>query len=849
MPLHPSSGAASRRDRHRSRRGCAAPRLRRLVGAVHFACAALAAGAAAAPGALHAQAALRTYDIPAGPLAAALTRFVAESGILLAGTSELARGVYSPGLKGAYGDAAGLAALLAGTGLEAVRGPAGDYQLRRIASAGPDTRTSAAEPSAAGPAAAATLPAVTVSAAPERSAVTEGTRSYTSAVTTTSTRLPLSPRETPQSISVITRQRLDDQGLNQLTDAIVQTPGLVLSGGGNTGTDSTPIYSRGFSVDTYMLDGVQQFDSNYDSVYQTNDLAIVDRIEVVRGASGLMNGVGTPAGAINVVRKRPLPHFAASARVEVGSWDHQRVQGDISTLLNEAGTLRARFVGALQRNDYYIDRLHEKRDVLYGVAELDVTPETLVHAGFSYQHHRATGHARNGLPSWFSDGTRTDWRRSDSAAASWAYSNRRMSSLFAGVEHTLNADWKLKGTVSRTTTVYDELIGYASRGYPDRATGSGAGLWAGRWTADPRQDSLDLNAIGKFSLFGRQHDLVVGALMARTFYDTPNYTNWTHAGWDPMIADLYTWDGNTPAEPNNPSIGRGRSDERINSAYATVRFKPADSVGLILGARVTDWSRYQSTLTYATGATTITDRNESGVFTPYAGLTVDVSRHWSAYASYTSIFKPQNNRLTDGRYMDPQRGDSYELGVKGAFYEDRLNVSAAIYEARQDNLAVSIPGVFAPDGSQAYRAVSGTKTRGFEFEVAGQLLPGWQLAASFARNQTQDRDGAPLNTDIPQSVAKLFTTYRLGGAADGFVVGGGVRWQNRIYSDNQGPDGARFEQPSYAVVDLMARYPIDRRFSVSANLYNVLDKEYYLATASSYKGAPRYLRVALEARY
>lgn len=788
------------------------------------------------PAAVRAQAGAATVDVAilAQPLGQALNEFARQANLQLMFPPELVAARTAPAVSGRLTPRQALEKLLAGSGLTAA------VEGNRVIVRRPDVSGDAL------------LPAVKVSAQGERSATTEGSGAYTTGLSTTATRLNLSLRETPQSVSVITRQRMEDQGLTQLVDVIAQTPGLVLAQGGNAGSDSSPIYSRGFGIDTYMVDGVRHIDSNYTDLAQSNDTAILDRIEIVRGATGLMNGIGTPGGAINLVRKRPTAKFQAAAKVELGSWDHRRVEADLSTPLNEAGSLRGRLVAALQDNQSYIDRLEEKKQVLYGVIEADLAAATVLHAGISAQRHDASGHARGGLPAYYSDGTRTHWSRSASAAAQWAYSERRYTSIFAGLEHRFDNDWLLKATLDRSYSSYDELLGYASGGNPNPATGAGVNLWAGRWSAEPRQDSLDLYATGKFTLLGREHDLTLGALLSRTYFHDLSYTNWYHTDWSPAVANINTWDGGTPAAPANPPIGTYSSDERVNSVYASARFRPTDAFSVLAGARLTDWSRYQTSTRFSTGLTTITDRGESGEVTPYAALMYDLDRHWSAYASYTNIFKAQNNKTAGGDYIEPLLGNSYEIGIKGAFDGDRLNLSAAIYKVDQDNLAVSLPNVFAPDGSQAYESVSGTRTRGVEFEASGELRPGWQVMAGLTRNTTRDRSGARLLTNLPQSTAKLYTSYRIGGAGTGghdLTLGGGLRWQSEIYSDNQGPAKVRQVQPAHAVADLMLRQALTRLTAVTLNLYNVFDKEYYNTTGNSYYGAPRSLRLALETRF
>ncbi len=680
-------------------------------------------------------------------------------------------------------------------------------------------------------------------------ATTEGTGSFTTGSANTALRLNLSPRETPQSVSVMTRQRMDDQGLTQLSDVVLQTPGLTMTASGNLGSDSSSFYARGFPVENYQIDGVGQVYSGYSSLFQTDDMAIYDRVEVVRGATGLMNGVGEPSATINLIRKRPTAEFQASARVEAGSWNYYRAEADVSSRLNESGTVRGRLVAAWQDNDSYIDRLEERKKILYGIVEADLTPSTLATAGFTLQHHDANDHARSGRPAFYSDGTRTNWARSDSAAAEWAYSKRHNQTMFASLEHSFDNDWKVKGTVSRATSDYDEVLGYAAGGAPVRETGAGVSLWAGRWAGKPTQHSVDLYATGPFDWFGRKHELVLGASATRTKQDASVYGLWGFPGWSGAIPNIFDWDGRVPTEPENPPKGESSVTETINSAYTAVRFKPTDALSIILGSRITSWRNESSDLSYETGTTTFDNRSANDQITPYAGIVYDFSEHWSGYASYTNIFKPQSNQDVSGNYLDPLLGNNYEVGAKAAFFENRLNLSAAVYRVQQDNLAVLIPETFAPDGSGAYQAVSGTSTRGFEMEMAGELAPNWQAAVSFGRSLTEDRNGDPLNTQVPQNNFKLFTSYRFPDVGHGLTVGGGLRWQSETYSDGLGPNKARFTQASYAVVDLMANYAITPKIAATLNIYNLFDKSYFTNTGSAYYGAPRSVRVGLAMRY
>jgi len=787
---------------------------------------ALALGAAAS--AAGAQPTTAHISIPAQSLDDALVQLGEQASLQIFYLPETVRGLRAPAVSGELTPDQALQKLLAGTGI-AFRRNGSNVSLSR-----PDAQGTAM------------LEAVTVQGTADP--VTEGTGAYTATgPTSLSSGLDLSLRETPQSVSVITDQRMKDQKLTQLTDVANQTAGLVVAQGGNVGSDSSPIYSRGFSVDTYMVDGIKLI-SPYTSIFQSQDMSLYDRVEVMRGAAGMMNGVGSPAGAVNLVRKKPFADFRTELTLETGSWNHKRGMFDLSTPLNASGSVRARLVAMAQDSDSYIERFNDRRKAFYGIVEADLSAATQVRGGISHQRHDLSAHARGGRPAYAEDGSRIEWSRSASAAADWAYSRRHATSMFAEVEHRFANDWNVRVNATRTLTDSDELVGYASGGYPSRATGQGVNLWATRWAYQPRQDALNLLASGTFTLFGREHDAAFGGTLSRTHYTSPSYTNWTHAGWDGMVPDIYDWDGDYPPAPDNPSIGTHGMDERNNGAYLSVRLRPTDRLAVILGTRYLDWRRDETDYTRATGVTT-SQRRAEHEFVPYAAVTYDLSDHWTAYASYTSIFTPQSNKQVDGSYIDPLAGDSYEAGLKAEFLDGRLNVGAALYQVEEDNKAIAIPDVYAPDGSQAYEAKSGTRTRGFEIEVSGTLQPGWEIAASFARNRTVDREGARINTQIPKAVAKLFTTYRVGGLDGGLTVGGGIRWQSSIYTDGLGPAQARFTQPSYYVVDLLARYEINEHLTASLNVYNLFDKRYYLTTGSSYYGQPRSFILSLATRF
>ncbi|MDR6213181.1 TonB-dependent receptor plug domain-containing protein [Paracidovorax wautersii] len=230
---------------------------------------------------------MRSYDLPAQPLGSALARIAADQGQQISIDAELVRGRTAPAVHGSYTPEQAARAALAGSGLALTHTGRGNWGL-----------APAPAPSVAMPAAPATgahaLPAVTVSGKAEGS-TTEGTGSYTTWSTSSSTRLNLTPQETPQPISVITRQRMDDQALVGLNDIMDATPGITVKAFG-VGGDGPQIWARGASITNFQIDGIPSSTSMSNYLQSS---VLYDRVEVVKGATGMMSGLGTPSATIN----------------------------------------------------------------------------------------------------------------------------------------------------------------------------------------------------------------------------------------------------------------------------------------------------------------------------------------------------------------------------------------------------------------------------------------------------------------------------------------------------------------------------------------------------------------------
>ncbi len=770
---------------------------RPLVGALR---AALLSLALAGPLALsmaqpaHAQStALQRYQIPAGPLDASLTGFAAAANITLSFSPEQTRGLRSAGLNGQYTIAGGLARLLELSGLEAVHRGQGNYVLR---------------PAGNPPAGETTLKATTVSAN-QLGEITEGSGSYTPGTIATATRLVLTPRETPQSISVVTRQEMDDFALTSIDRVMEHTPGISIV---TYDSERTEYYARGFAIQNFQYDGIPMLrDSSYSAGNTLTDMAIYDRVEVLKGATGLLTGSGDPGATINLIRKKPTKKFQGEVSLGVGTWDTYRTQLDLSGALNPAGSLRGRTVAAYQDKHSQMDGYERETATFYGILEADLSPSTLLTVGADYQDNTPTRSTWGGIPIYNSNGAFNDMPRSFNNGTNWSGWKQYTRTAFATLEHTFANDWLVKAQFNHQINGYNAPLGAAASGYPDPANGSGISTWEGKYVGKTVADAFDIYASGPFELLGRKHELVVGgSISERTWTNRGYWTNGT------TITDYYNWNGNL-AEPDWDNLPAGnkfsnREVTRENGLYATARFNLRDDLKLIAGSRVMNYEN--ATL------------KKSGVLVPYLGAVYDLNKQYSVYASYTSIYKPQSAQDANGKTLDPLAGVNYETGVKGSFLNGRLNASAAYFRLDQDNYANATGGL-TPSGGTAYEAIDGVRTKGFEAEVSGQLTSQWQIHAGF-NHKVSRQQGDKVATLTPENQFSLSSTYKPG-FVPGLSVGGGARWQDKTWADVSHPTlgTVKHTVDSYWLFDAMASYQIDKNLSVNLNVNNLFDKKYY----------------------
>lgn len=758
------------------------------------------------------QAPRQSYDIAAGSLDRVLGAFGNQAGVMIAIDSALAKGVHSQGLHGSFALAEGLERLLAPLGLQAEY-EQGSYRV--VARAAVDGQVQ--------------LQATQISAN-QLGSITEGTGSYTPGTIATATRMVLTPRETPQSISVVTRQVMDDFGLNAIDDVMRHTPGITVS---TYDTERTNYYSRGFSIVNFQYDGIPTLrDAQYSAGQTLTDMALYDRVEVLKGATGLLTGAGGPGGTINLIRKKPTSEFKSSIELGAGSWDNYRSQIDVSGPLTETGNVRGRAVAAYQDKKSFLDHYSRKTGVYYGILEFDLDPDTLLTLGADYQDSDPKGSSWTGTRTIFDPaGNKLDLPRSFNNGPKWSSWEQYTRTLFATLEHTFDNGWVTKGQYNHQINGYNAPLGYISQD-----SLSASSIFARKYTGETTSDSVDVYASGPFELLGREHQLVVGQSLSISKWKSKDYGSATY--FDNSY-DFYKWHGEAIEPLWNQPTRINDETTRQTGSYITGRFSLMDDLHLLLGTRI---ANYQVTGT--------SDTRESGKVVPYAGLTYDLNDNFTAYASYTEIFQPQTQYRDRTRTMlDPNEGKNYELGLKSEFFDGRLNASLAYFEVHEKNRPVADTAYNSQPGVDYSYIGTKTETKGYEAEISGELSPGWQLQAGYTHKIARDADKKKVATWEPEDQLSFYTSYKLQGRLDKLTLGGGARWQAAGWQNVNNPgtrQSEKFTQDPYWLVDLMARYQLTENLSATLNVNNLFDKAYYTNIGfydSAYYGDPRNVMV------
>ena len=622
--------------------------------------------------------------------------------------------------------------------------------------------------------------------------LTEGTNSYTTKSMSTATKLNLSAKQTPQSVLVFTRQKLDDQNITSYQELLAKTPGVTL----NQWDERVYPTARGFDLDYYLFDGIPTYAINDDA--DDPDLAIYDRVEIVKGANGLTTGAGNPAMGMNFIRKHAnSKDLTGTVDLSAGSWNNYSSLVDVQSALNKKGNIRARVVAKHQDKESYMDNYEKSTDVIYGVVDMDLTDTTFASIGASVEDIDRSGIRWGGMPAFYSDGTRATFDNSKTLSDDWTAWNIKTTNYYADLKQYFLNDASINLSLSRKEIDADGNLAYFG-GTVDKTTGNPVigpndfGLYGYGFTNRREENNIDLYTSIPFEVAKLNQEFIIGTMYNKSEKVKNNYTssiNWTTFNFNQISITEPTY---------TASYLGGLEETTQKGTYLAGKISLMEDLKLISGLRVSDWEYKNENNTK--------NREFNNELTPYAGLIYDLNKNHSVYTSYTSIFKPQDKKSSSGDYLDPVEGNNYEVGLKSEYFEGDLNTSLTLFRIEQDGVGEDTGNV---NGSleSVYEAKDGVVSKGFEIGTSGKVTDNFSLDFGLANFEAKNADGSKFNTNSSRTTANLFGKYTL----NDYRFGGGLNYKSKYYTDTS---YGRITQDAFITTDLMAGYKVNKNLDL-----------------------------------
>jgi len=738
------------------------------------------------------------YDLPSAPLATTLNQIASQAGIALAIDPALVSGRTAAPVKGQYDALGALQAALRGSGLQLQQSSVGSYSL------------------VATPEGSLALPETSINAAGEYESAWGASTGYVATRTAAGTKTDTPIVETARSLSVITRQQLDDRQVLNLNDALRYTAGVQSSG---YGSDSRAdwLRVRGFDP-TQFLDGLALPKGSFANpkVEPWN----LERITVLRGPASSVYGQTPPGGMLDMVSRRPQAESAHQIEVQAGSNEHKQINFDSTGKIDDEGRLLYRISGVVRDSNSPIDHIPDKRYNIAPSLTWNVDEDTKL--TFISQYTRDdTGITGQFLPL---QGTKLPSaagkisHHKNLGEPDWDFYDRTYYALGYAFEHRLNDTWQFRQNLRYTKN--DLSFQAVNVGTFNTVDADGnVNRESGIINEDISQFAVDNNFQADFDTGAVSHTLLLGLDHQRA---NTNY-QWLYGLGVP------------PINVNRPVYGADMSgvsyitlqdfNQKTQQTGVYVQDQMSlDNWRLTLGGRE-DWVHTGTRFNVNNATSTQRDKAFSG----NVGLSYVFDNGVTPYISYTESFQPTMG--ADARAAQsfaPTEGRQYEVGVKYQPVGSQTLLTAAVYDLTQQNVRVT-------EGSIT-RQVGELQVRGLELEASTQLTDNFKAIASYTYTDTEITKG--LATDvgnrmalIPRNQATLWADYTWhNGPLDGFGVGGGVRYVGDTYGNTANTSVAHVS--SYTVYDASAHYDLGRLdnsmkgLSVAVEAKNLFNKDY-----------------------
>ena len=753
---------------------------------------------------------VRAYNLPAAPLSTTLNQIASQSGLALSLNPALAAGKTSAPVNGQYDAAGALRAALRGTGLQLEQSSAGTYTLVAV------------------PEGTLALPETSVIGVENFESAWGPVEGYTATRTAAGTKTDTALVEAPRSISVATRQQMDDRSVHSLDDAVRYMPGITASSYGSD-TRADWLRVRGFEP-TQFLDGLPLPKGVYANPKQ--ETWNLDRLALLRGPASSVYGQTPPGGLLDMVSRRPSAEASSEIQLQYGSDNHRQINFASTGKIDEAGQFLYGLSGVVRDSGTQVDHVDNKR---YNIAPSltwnidDDTKLTLL----SQFTRDDTGITSQFLPI---QGTKIKSPLGDISHhknlgdPDWEYYDRTYYALGYAFEHRLNDVWQFKQNLRYTKSDLSfQSLTPGSYPFTTVDAEGNVGRTSTSVDEDISQFAVDNNFQADFATGEIRHTLLLGLDHQRS------NTNYTSIFGDGLQTNV-----------NNPIYGQPIVRPARSTAFYDYNQKTyqtglyvqdqmaLDQWRLTLGGRE-DWV-HTSTEFFNKGDATNTQRDKK--FSGNAALSYVFDNGFVPYLSYAESFQPTTGAdATSTGSLKPTEGKQWELGIKYQPPGSKTLLTAAVYDLTQNNVAVN---TFVNNVSVTSQTGE-VKVKGLELEAVSDVTDNLKVIAAYTLAKSEVQKGVDKGNRLqlmPNQQASLWTDYTWhAGVLDGFGIGAGVRYTGNTYGDKANTWLGKAD--AYTVFDASVHYDLGRLdnslkgASLAVNATNLFDKD-YISTCDSF---------------
>ena len=754
---------------------------------------------------------VRAYNLSSAPLASTLNQIASQAGLALSLNPSLAAGKTSAPVKGQFDPTGALREALRGTGLQLEQSSAGTFSLVAVPEGVMD------------------LPTTSIMGVENTESAWGPVEGYLATRTAAGTKTDTALVEAPRSISVATRQQMDDRNVQNIDDAVRYMPGIVASSYGSD-TRADWLRVRGFEP-TQFLDGLPLPKGVYANPKQ--ETWNLDRLALLRGPASSVYGQTPPGGLLDMVSRRPSAESSNEIEVQYGSDNHRQINFASTGKIDDEGQFLYGLSGVIRDSGTQIDHVDNKR---YNIA-----PSLTWNIDDDTRFTLLTQFTRDdtGITSQFLPVQGTKIRsplgdishHKNLGDPDWEYYDRTYYALGYAFEHRLNDVWQFKQNLRYTKSDLSfQTLTPGAYPFTQVDADGNVGRTSTSVDEDISQFAVDNNFQADFATGDVLHTLLIGLDHQRT---NTHYTS--------IYGDGLTTNVNNPIY-GLPIVRPPRStayydyDQKTNQTGLYVQDQMAlDQWRLTLGGRE-DWV-HTGTKFFNKGDATNTERDKN--FSGNAAISYVFDNGVVPYLSYAESFQPTSNATaspTDS--IKPTEGKQWELGIKYQPPGSNTLLTAAVYDLTQKNVSVT---TINSDNVSITSQTGEVKVKGLELEAVSDVTDNLKVIAAYTLAKSEVQNGTFKGNRLqlmPNQQASLWTDYTWhNGVLDGFGVGAGVRYTGNTYGDQANTELGKAD--AYTVFDAAVHYDLGRLdnslkgASLALNATNLFDKD-YISTCDSF---------------